>query len=207
MLFPNTTHAYCGELLWPPPSGKHTTPLFSGSEPCLSCVSRGTRGNKGPAEPRTLDILCSHYNLITTCTWSGPCQMLSLLALLTSSLPALLPRCLLCPSKTGIIMCQILTKYQTLGQAAAPLQIGKLRLEKGKLWDQAGLGMCLCLPVWKNQGHPHPIAHGDDSSRSPVGRTSRTDPDPRFLSGKLSGCSAGVEGTPLTQTSDISAPL
>lgn len=78
VLFPNTTHAYCGELLWPPPSGKHTTLLFSGSEPCLSCVSRGTRGSKGPAEPRTLDILCSHYNLITTCTWSGPRQMLSL---------------------------------------------------------------------------------------------------------------------------------
>lgn len=78
VLFPNTTHAYCGELLWPPPSGKRTTPLFSGSEPCLSCVSRGTQGSKGPAEPRTLDILCSHYNLITTCTWSGPRQMLSL---------------------------------------------------------------------------------------------------------------------------------
>lgn len=40
-----------------------------------------------------------------------------------------------------------------------------------------------------------------------MGKASRTDPDPRFLSGMLSGCPAGAEETPLTQTSDISAPL
>lgn len=38
-------------------------------------------------------------------------------------------------------------------------------------------------------------------------RASRTDPDPRFLSGTLSGCSVVAEGTPLTQISDIFAPL
>lgn len=38
-------------------------------------------------------------------------------------------------------------------------------------------------------------------------RASKTDPDPRFLSGMLSGCSMVAEGTPLTQISDIFAPL
>lgn len=54
-------------------------------------------------------------------------------------------------------MCQILTEYQTLGQAAAPLQIGKLRLKKGSSGIRQDLACASVCLSGKTRDTPTPL--------------------------------------------------
>lgn len=54
-----------------------------------------------------------------------------------------------------------------LGQEAALLQIGKLRLHKGRFWSHVGLGMCLCL---LGQAKDPPTVHGCSGNSGKVSK-------------------------------------
>lgn len=79
-------------------------------------------------------------------------------------------------------MCQTLTEYQTLGQEAAPLQIGKPRLQK----EGSGVRQDLaCASAFQGKPRIHQLfmavleIQGKVSKRSPVDRVSRTVPESR----------------------------